>query len=104
MMSDELHAVTAVRIAPARHDSPETDQVWSATIASSLDSRRTVAPRSMVEYRAALTLARQLAAKDPTNAGWQRVLAFAHYNVGDTLLALGGAPNPLAALFTLVQV
>jgi len=51
-----------------------------------------------VAYRDSLSLAQQLAARDPSNADWQLRLAFAHFYLGDALRRQGDLDGALSNL------
>jgi tetratricopeptide (TPR) repeat protein len=65
-----------------------------------LGDARAVAGQSggaMSSYRAAFTMAKALAARDPANTKWQRDLSVSHNRIGDVLVAQGDGPGALAA-------
>ena len=54
-------------------------------------------PAALAAYEEGLAIVRDLAARDPGNAGWARDLAVSLNNVGDVRVAQGAMPAALAA-------
>jgi tetratricopeptide (TPR) repeat protein len=54
-------------------------------------------PEAMAAYQQGLTIAKRLADRDPSKAGWQRDLAASYGKIGDVLRAQGRVPEALAA-------
>lgn len=59
---------------------------------------------ALTEYRLSLGLAEQLTAKDPSNAGWQKILAASHQRIGITLEAERDNDGALAAFKTCASI
>jgi tetratricopeptide (TPR) repeat protein len=54
-------------------------------------------PDALAAYQQGLAIAKRLADRDPSKAGWQRDLAASHGKIGDVLRAQGQLPDALAA-------
>ncbi|MFN9629578.1 MAG: NB-ARC domain-containing protein, partial [Cyanobacteriota bacterium] len=54
-------------------------------------------PGALAAYQAGLTIAEDLAKRDPANTEWHRDLSVSHYRIGDVLVSQGNGPGALAA-------